>query len=66
MIFITNGIKLEENVKKKSSKASAKRTGVGEVEAGRGGEEAGSPSSPLALFIDTQLRPASALIKKLL
>ena len=27
-------------------------------------EEAGSPSSPLALLIDTQLRPASALIIK--
>ena len=28
------------------------------------GEEAGSPSSPLALSIDTQLRPVSALIIK--
>ena len=45
----------------KSSKASAKRTGVW---GGGGEEEAGSPSSPLALFIDTQLRPASALITK--
>lgn len=44
----------------KSSKASAKRTGVW----GGGGEEAGSPSSPFALFIDTQFRPASALIIK--
>ena len=45
----------------KSSKASAKRTGVWGW-----GEEAGFPSSPLALFIDTQLRPASALIKKIM
>ena len=51
MIFITNGIKLEENVKKKSSKASAKRTGVGEVGAGVGGKRQAPRPAPLHFLL---------------
>ena len=65
MIFITKGIKLEENVRKINESERYTHRSWGGGGGGRG-EEAGSPSSPLALFIDTQLRPATALIKKIL
>ena len=50
MIFLTKAIKLEKMLKQ-SNKASAKRTGVGEVGAGAGGKRQAPRPAPLHFLL---------------